>query len=210
MAESIGLYGGSFDPIHHGHLIVARAVAERIGLARIIFLPSARPPHKPAEDLAEPAHRAEMVKRAIAGEPVFDFSDFDLARRGPSYTIDTISYYRTEFGPDLELCWIIGADSLAELSTWYRAAALVDGCRIITAVRPGRTDLEWTALRASLSEEQIAKLRAGVVPTPMIEISSTDIRRRVHAGKSIRYLVPDPVRAYIETHRVYRDTPPQV
>lgn len=204
MAESIGLYGGSFDPIHHGHLIVARAVAERIGLARVIFLPSARPPHKPAEGLAEPVHRAEMVKRAIAGEPVFDFSDFDLTRRGPSYTIDTIRHYRAELGEDVELCWIIGADSLPELSMWYRVSGLVDQCRVITAARPGWTGLEGPALRGSLSEEQITKLRAGVVQTPMIEISSTDIRRRVRTGQSIRYLVPEPVRSYIELHQVYQ------
>ena len=213
MAQRLGLYGGSFNPIHGGHLIVARAIAERLDLERLVFLPSARPPHKDGETLAAPAHRAEMVRLAIEGEPVFELSDFDLTREGPSYTIDTAAHFRELHGSDAALHWIIGADSLAELTTWHRVGALVDTCRIITAARPGRhcsessgtrERIDWNQLRTALSEAQIAGLKADVLETPVIEISSTDVRKRIRQGKSIRYLVPDRVRTYIEEHGLYR------
>ena len=204
MSQKIGLYGGSFNPIHNGHLIVARAVAERLDLERLIFLPSANPPHKETETLAASAHRAEMVRLAIEPEPAFEFSDFDLTRKGPSYTIDTVAHFRNESGAGVELCWIIGADSLVELPSWHRAGELVDQCRIVTAVRPGWTQIEWDKLLTPLSDKQLTRLQAGVVETPMIEISSSDIRQRVTRGRSIRYLVPNCVRAYVETHRLYR------
>lgn len=198
MATPIALFGGSFDPIHLGHLIIARCVAERLDAERVILLPSARPPHKDARDLADGTHRAEMVKRAIAGEAVFEFSDVDLTRRGPSYTIDTVDHFRRRFGADVELAWIIGGDSLIELPTWHRARDLVDACRIITATRPGATSIDWSALGETFDARQVEALRAGVLETPMIDISSTDIRQRLRAGRSIRYLVPDAVREYIE------------
>jgi nicotinate-nucleotide adenylyltransferase len=204
MAQGIGLYGGSFNPIHNGHLIVARAVAERLQLDRVILLPSARPPHKVDHKLLDANHRAEMVRLAITGEPLFEFSDYDLTRDGPSYTIDTVTHFGELLGPHVELHWIIGADSLAELTTWYRVPDLVDACRIVTAARPGWDTIDWTPLRTVLSEIQIAALQAGVLQTPRIDISSTDIRRRVREGQSIRYLVPDAVREFIETQVLYR------
>jgi len=204
MAQRVGLYGGSFNPIHHGHLIVARTVAERLKLDRVILLPSARPPHKGDHKLIDAGHRATMVKLAIDGESLFEFSDFDLTRDGPSYTIDTVTHFCESLGPDVELHWIIGADSLAELTTWYRLPDLVDACRIVTAARPGWDTIDWTPLRTVLSDAQVAALQAGLLPTPRIDISSTDIRRRVREGQSIRYLVPDAVQEYIETRALYR------
>ena len=208
MAERIGLYGGSFDPIHCGHVIAARTIAEQLDLERVIFLPSANPPHKPDHGLLDPAHRAKMVKLAIADDPVLEFSDFDLMREGPSYTIDTVAHFRQLFGHDAALHWIIGADSLAELTTWHRVSALVDACRIITAVRGGCEPIAWDQLRGPLSGAQTACLRAGFLQTPAVEISSTDIRRRVRRGRSIACLVPDRVCTYIAQHGLYRDTPP--
>lgn len=204
MPSKIALYGGSFNPIHHGHLIIARHLVEELALDRLIFLPSAQPPHKTGATLAPADHRAAMVRLAIANEPVFEYSDVDLTGAGPSYTIDTVAHFRQTLGMDIILYWIIGADSLAELTTWYRVRALVDSCRIITAGRPGWETIDWSQLRARLSEDQIAVLQSGMLDTPLIDISATDIRRRVRAGKSIRYLVPDAVRNYIDTHGLYR------
>lgn len=204
MADQIALFGGCFNPIHHGHLIVARAIAEQLRLQRLIFLPSAAPPHKGAAGLADPGHRAAMVSLAIEGESGFEFSDFELGRPGPNYTIDTVAHFRETLGLEIILYWIIGADSLADLTTWYRVRALVDGCRIITAGRPGWTEIDWSRLRTRLSEDQIAVLKSGLLATPLIDISATDIRRRVREGRSIRYLVPDAVRQYIDTHNLYR------
>ena len=204
MGERVGLYGGSFDPIHHGHLIVARAIAERLGLDRVIFLPSANPPHKLCEALAGAQHRANMVDLAIRDEPLFGFSDCDLTRNGPSFTIDTVNHFRQQLGPDVVLHWIIGADSLPDLPTWHQAAMLVDACKIVTAARSGRGEIDWDQLDSTLTDAQIRRLQAGVLDTPVIAISSTDIRQRVGQGRSVRFLVPDTVRAYIEKHGLYR------
>ncbi len=203
MAPRIALLGGSFDPIHCGHLIVARAVAERLDLDRVILLPAAAPPHKGADRLADPTHRAEMTRIAISDEPLFEMNDFDLTRHGPCYTIDTVEHFRDVLGPDAVIHWIIGADWLGELPNWHRACDLIDHCRIVTAQRPGGPTVGWSALQFALGAARTAAIRDGVVDTPMIDISSTDIRRRAAAGLSIRYLVPDSVAEYIHAHRLY-------
>jgi nicotinate-nucleotide adenylyltransferase len=146
-----------------------------------------------------------MLRLAVADEPLFELSDHDLTRSGPSYTVDTVAHFREELGLDVTLHWLIGADSLAELTNWYRVRALVDSCRIVTAARPGWDHIDFGVLRTRLSEDQIASLQAGMVDTPRIDISATDVRRRVRQGKSIRYLVPEPVREYIESRGLYRD-----
>ena len=201
--DKVGLFGGSFDPIHHGHLIAARAVGEWAGLSRVVFLPCRQPPHKHENDLLDGAHRGEMVKLAIADEPLFSFSDYDLTRQGPSFTIDTVRHFRAELGRDAELCWIIGADSLRELPTWRCVTELVEECRIITAARPGWTTDVWDDLRQTFTDEQIARLRSDVVETPLIDISATDIRRRISSGRSVRYLMPDEVISYVRENNLY-------
>ena len=206
----IGLFGGSFNPIHSGHLIISRAVAERIELDRVVLLPSKYPPHKQSADLIDAAHRIEMIKIAIQGEPLFECSDVDVAREGPTFTIDTVSAFLQELGPDpklgpdVELSWIIGGDSLAELATWHRVAELVDTCRIVTALRPGFDRIDFGPLAKLLSVDRIARLKADIVRTPLIDISATNIRDRIARGRSIRYLVPDTVGEYIEQHGLYR------
>lgn len=205
MPRRIGLYGGSFNPIHLGHLITARAVAERGGLNRVVFLPAHAPPHKEPRGLLSADHRAEMVRLAITGEGLFDFSDFDLIRTGPTYTIDAVLHFRGLWGADAEVCWIIGADSLRELMTWKRLPELIDACTILTAARAQPSDMDWAPLHAALGAEGVARLQRGVLSTPVIEISSTDIRRRIREGRSIRYLVPEAVRKYIEDHGLYRN-----
>ncbi|MBI4719356.1 MAG: nicotinate (nicotinamide) nucleotide adenylyltransferase [Planctomycetes bacterium] len=203
MIQRLGLYGGSFNPVHVGHLIAARAIAEHAGLDRLVFLPAASPPHKPPTDLIPVDHRLEMVRQAIDGEPLFELGDFDARRPGPSYTIDTVLHFRALSGPDAEVFWIIGADSVAELPTWHRVRELLDLCNMLIAVR-GSSWPELESLAAVLSLEQLARLRTGVLPTPSIDVSSTDIRERIRRGHSIRYLVPDSVRAYIAAHGLYR------
>ncbi|MCP4594122.1 MAG: nicotinate-nucleotide adenylyltransferase [bacterium] len=203
MAERVGLLGGSFNPIHFGHLIIARSVLETLELSRVIFLPSATPPHKENEVLVPPQHRAEMVRLAIAGEKRFEFSDYDLCREGPSYTIDTVGHLQSTLGDGTELYWIIGADWLMELGTWRRSEELVEACTVVTAARPGWERPDLSGLAPKLSEVQIAKLGEHILDSPQIDISATDIRARVAAGRSIRYLVPESVRYYIEMLRLY-------
>lgn len=205
MAETVVLFGGSFNPIHNGHLIVARCVAEQLNASRVILIPSANPPHKNAADLAEAADRMEMARRAIDGEPGWEVSDCEARRQGPSYTFDTVAQFRHALGPQCELCWIIGADTLTELVSWYRVGELVELCRIVTAARPGWERPDLDILRSRLTQPQIDRLVGDVLATPRIEISGTQIRRRIREGRSVRYLVPDAVREYIQQRPLYRE-----
>jgi nicotinate-nucleotide adenylyltransferase len=198
----LGLFGGSFDPIHHGHLIIARAVAEHFDMQRVILLPSRTPPHKPDVRLAAPEHRLAMVEHAIAGDRLFECSGHDLICDGPSYTAHTVARFAAS-RPDAELFWIIGADSLCELHTWYEPAQIIKHCRIVTAVRPGYEVGELSELLSVLPAEAVAQLRRDIIETPRIDISATDIRSRTAAGRSIRYLVPDRVREYVADHKLY-------
>jgi len=205
MNQGVALFGGTFNPIHIGHLIIARFIAEHLSLSRVTLIPSANPPHKRGKnDLADAAHRLEMAGLACAGEPLFQVSDVEVQRAGPSYTILTVEHYRRQLGPDVPLYWIIGADSLPELGSWYHFRELVELCQIVTAVRQGFETPDLSSLEPILSPQQVERLRRSILPTPRIDISATDIRRRIKDGRSIRYLVPDPVREYIEARRLYQ------
>ncbi len=207
MTKRIGLYGGSFDPIHLGHLSIARAVADELRLDEVIFLPSAQPPHKTNVRLTATEHRAEMVRLAIADNPIFSFSDYDLARPGPTFTIDTIKHFRKTCEPGTELFWIIGTDSLAELPTWHRIAEFVDLCQIVTAARQISEKIYWDRFRPMLNERQIESLRRGMLETPIVDISATDIRSRLLDGQQIREHVAQAVEQYILQHGLYRGSP---
>lgn len=203
-AESrILLFGGSFDPIHNGHLISAISVAEKIQAASILLIPSGRPPHKLDRRLASGAERLEMCRRAVEGDSRFDVSDWELQQPGPNYTFLTVRHYRAAM-PSAALYWLIGQDSLLELPTWYCAAELADMCTLVTAARPGYASPDWSRLRANFSASQIERLAAHVFETPQIEIDATALRRRVAGGKSIRYFVPRAVEQYIQTEGLYR------
>ena len=203
MPQRVALFGGSFDPIHFGHLIGARFIAEHFDIERVVLIPSARPPHKLKRPLTDAKHRLEMTRLAVAGDPLFEVDDLELHRTGPSYSIDTVDEFRRRLGPDVELFWLLGSDSLPELSTWHRAPELVKLVRMVTFTRPGCHPPETAALAQKLGDQAAAQLLRDSVATPAIDISATDIRRRAAAGRSIRYLVPDPVQSYIIAHHLY-------
>jgi len=203
MAAVVALFGGSFDPIHNGHLIVARSVAEQLGASRLVFIPAATPPHKRHNDLVPAEDRLAMVRLAVAGESGWEVSDCELRRNGPSYTIDTVMEFRERLGADTPIAWVIGADTLPELASWYRVEELVELCRIVTAARPGWERPDVAPLRTRLADAHVRRLAGDILDTPRIDIAATDIRRRVREGRSIRYLVPDAVREYIERRRLY-------
>ena len=205
MPQRIVLFGGTFDPVHNGHLIVARSVAEQRRFDRVCLVPSANPPHK-ASVRAPGADRLAMLRLAIEGEELFDVSDAEIRRQGPSYTIDTIAALRRQAGPDAQLHLIVGADMLADLPTWYRVDELVRMVRIVVAARPPwqqRMGEILAGLGERFPAEFVAQTAASVLPTPLLDISSTDVRRRVAEGRSIRYLVPEAVRQYILEHGIY-------
>jgi len=192
--------GGSFDPIHVGHTSIAREVYERLGLSRMVFVPAGEPPHKLDKQLAEPEHRLAMVRLAVAGVPHFAVSRLDLDRPGPCFSVDTVRLFRDALGSEAHLYFLIGADSLAELATWYRPRHLLRLCHVVAVERPGY----------SVAREEFERLFPGAPPVvhvslrSPVDVSSTDIRRRVAEGRSIRGLVSDAVACYIQRHDLYR------
>ena len=190
-------FGGSFNPIHHAHLVCARAVAEAKGFEQVVLVPSALPPHKlQAAGLASPLHRLEMCRLAVAGDPFFDVSDVELTRDGPSYTVDTAAELRRR-GWD-HVAWLIGADMVPILPKWHRPMDLLREVELVVMARPGWT-FDWDAL-----PEPYRPLRQQVVEAPLMDLSATMLRRRVAAGRSIRFLTPDAVCEYVESHGLYR------
>jgi len=205
--KGILLFGGTFDPIHHGHLIISRGAAEQLGVKKIILIPSAVPPHKQGKNFTEAEIRLELVRLAVEGDALFEVSDCELHRQGPSYTLETVRYFRAALGPEEPLYWLIGADSVQELPGWYRIRQLVEECTIVTAGRPGCPCCCWDRFQNILEARQIARLQKYLLPTPLVDISATEIRRRVHNGLSIRYLVPKPVCDFIRENNLYQRFP---
>lgn len=189
-------FGGSFNPPHLGHLICARAVAEARGFGQVVLLPSSQPPHKPGDTSLAPAvDRLAMCRLAVADDPLFAVDDLEIRRDGPSYTIDTVRLLRQR---QERVCWLIGADMAAILPQWRQSQELLEEVEFVLMARPGWA-FDWGKL-----PEPYRKLRHHVVAAPLIEISATDIRRRIAAGLPIRYLVSPAVEQYIEQHGLYR------
>ncbi len=196
----LGVLGGTFDPIHMGHLLLAEQARDQLALQQVLFVPAGSPPHKPAQPVTLDHHRLAMVERAIAGHPAFAVSRVDLDRSGPSYTVDTLQLLRAEWGPAAQLYFILGADSLVELSTWHQPQRVLDQARLAVAERPG-IEIDLPAL-----EKELPGLAATIdwLSMPQVEISARDIQRYVRAGRSIRYQVPAAVETYIYKHGLYR------
>jgi len=200
----IGILGGSFNPIHNGHLILAESVRDTLGLQRVLFIPARTPPHKADRELTDATHRAAMVQHAVYTNPRFAVSDIELRREGPSFTIDTIRELRRAH-PDDEFYFIIGADTVSELPMWKDIEALGKLCTIVVGARPSCSDALFDDVEGRLPDEFVRALKEHYVRTPMVEISSTDIRQRVREGRSIRHLVPHGVLDYLRTHSLYCD-----
>lgn len=206
MAEGgkrIGIFGGTFDPVHLGHLILAEQCREQGKLDEVRFVPAARPPHKPGQALTSFARRAEMLALATAGHPAFRVDEIEKDRPGPSYTADTLDEV-ARLQPGAELFLLIGTDCLPDLAGWYQPARILSRASLLVMARPGWPAPEPERLREELRLPPGVDLRLHVVEAPLVAISSRDLRQRVAAGRSIRYLVTRAVECYIETHRLYR------
>jgi len=198
--ERVGIYGGTFDPLHVGHLAIAEEARWALGLSRVFVVPAAQQPLKPAGHGASPEQRLAMVRLACADNPALVPSDVELHRPPPSFTVDTLAAFRGQLGPDVELHFILGADAAADLPRWHRAADIIALARLAVVGRPGYA-ADIAVLDAALPG---IATRTTPVDGPRLDISSTDLRHRIAEGRPVRYQIPDPVIAFIDAHGLYR------
>ena len=197
---NIGVLGGTFDPIHDGHILVADEARAWLNLAQVLFVPAGQPLLKQDRPVSAAEHRVEMVRLAIAGEPFFRLSTVEIDRPGPSYTVDTIAELQVKLGADNELYFIVGCDSLIQLPRWREPSRLIEMCHLVAVPRPGYRlpDLHYMeALIPGLSRRLI------LLDTPEIDIDATEIRELATQGLPISHLVPEPVDEYIRQHKLY-------
>lgn len=201
--QRIGILGGTFDPVHLGHLIMAEQCREQAELDQVWFLPAARPPHKAESELTPFHRRVEMLQLACAGQPAFRVEELEKNRPGPSYTADTLEAIAARQA-DLDLHFIVGSDSLVDLPYWREPVRIVARAALLIVARPGFAVQPLEEVRAAMKLPAEAPLRLRVIESPLVEISSTDLRRRAATGRSLRYQTPRAVEAYIEQHKLYR------
>jgi len=202
----IGIFGGSFNPIHLAHLLLAEEACEVLDLEQLIFVPARLPPHKTRAALAGARERLRMVRLGVAGNPRFRVSDIELRRMGPSYTIDTVLTLRQRFGRKAELFFLIGSDTIAELPTWKEIGRLATLCTFVPLSRPGVRVPRLSDLASALGREAARGILRRTIRMPQLDISASDIRNRAATGRSIRYLVPQAVEAYIRRKGLYERT----
>ncbi|HET9083486.1 MAG TPA: nicotinate-nucleotide adenylyltransferase [Candidatus Limnocylindrales bacterium] len=195
-----GVFGGTFDPIHLAHLAVAEAARDTFGLRRVLFIPAAQPPHKPGRDISAVGERLAMVEAAVQGNPAFEVSRLEVERSGPSYTVDTLASL-CEAAPGDHLALILSAESYSDFATWHEPRRILDLADLIVAPRVGYEDGD-----PDLVPRQFPGARAVIafMDGPRIRLSASEIRQRAAEGRSVRYLVPDAVAAYIGDHGLYQ------
>lgn len=203
----VGVLGGTFDPVHYGHLVVAEEVYAALHLSEMVFVPAGQPPHKPGEIISAARHRLAMLELAIASNPHFTISHVDLQRPGPSYTVDTLQLLREQWGVQTAIYFVIGGDSLEELVNWYEPARILEQLAHLVAVRrPGYNEAQEDPDYLERIEAHLPGLRERLinVPAPQLHISATDLRLRIAQGRPIKYQTPEAVEQYILEHGLYR------
>jgi nicotinate-nucleotide adenylyltransferase len=195
---NIGVLGGTFDPIHIGHLVVAEEARIKLGFSEVLFVPAGQPWRKLDRNITPAVHRVEMVRRAIADNPHFKLCTLEVERAGPSYTVDTLTMLKKQLGSEASLFFILGRDTLSGLPLWKEPETVVQLCRLVVAPRLGSKDLKHL-------EKAIPGLLDKVIQLdmPLIGISSSGIRQRIAQGLPIRYLVPAEVEKYVTGHKIY-------
>lgn len=200
--HKIGIMGGTFDPVHYGHLVTAEAVRAEFDLDKVLFIPAGKPPHKNNNNISQPEHRYLMTVLATATNPYFEVSRIELEKNRTTYTVDTIKELITLYGEETNFYFITGADAVLEILTWYKVEELLSLCRFVAATRPGfnKKDLEQKIreIQSKYKQEILS------MDVPSLAISSTDIRDRVKYGKPIKYLIPEAVEHFILKSGIYQ------
>ena len=197
---NIGILGGTFDPVHMGHLMVAEEARLLLDLEQVIFIPAGQPWFKAVKQVTDVSHRLAMVQCATASNPHFSVSDIETTRSGPTYTVETLKELREKYSSEDELYFIIGVDSLREVDRWRHPEKLFEMATLVGVSRPGHEDFDPASLNAITPG---ASDKVVMLDGPLVEISATDLRQRVATGVSIRYRVPESVEAYIREHGLY-------
>lgn len=201
MKRRVGIMGGTFDPIHYGHLVLAEEVKEVLGLTEVIFIPAGQPPHKQNGPVTSAQLRLEMVIAATKGNPSFSVSRMEIDETGKSYTVKTLKKLKATLEPETELFFITGADTLLDLKNWYAADEVLGLCTFVGATRPGYLPDLIVAEAQRLMTQKAARIE--LIPIPGLAISSTEIRQRVSQKRTIKYLVPESVEAIIREAGLY-------
>jgi nicotinate-nucleotide adenylyltransferase len=199
----IGVFGGTFDPVHYGHLILAEQCREQGRLDQVWFVPAPRPPHKADRPLTRFDQRVEMLALAVAGNPAFRVDEIEKERTGPSFTVDTLAAFRQQHPQD-EFFLLVGSDTLKDLPHWHDPVGVLRLAGLMVMLRPNHPLLSAEELRASVPLPDEVPLRMEVAEAPLIDISSRDLRRRVVLGRSLRYFLPRAVEVYIQEKQIYR------
>jgi nicotinate-nucleotide adenylyltransferase len=197
-----GVFGGSFDPVHYGHLLLAESCREACSLDLVLFVPTAVSPHKQDQLPSEARHRIEMLKLAIGGHPAFDVSEIEIRRAGISFTVDTLRELHRE-NPQDELFLLMGADSCEDFPTWRQPSEICQLASLVVVGRAGSPIPDLEKLKRSIDPQQAESIRCHFVEMPCVDYSSSRIRERVAAGQSIRFQTPRAVEMYIQTHSLY-------
>ena len=204
MKRRIALFGGSFDPIHLGHTGVAHVAAQQLQAEKVIFIPAKCSPLKGSLPRASDDDRLKMIERAIQTEPDCAVNDCELRRPAPSYTLDTVRQFQASYGPETSIHWLLGADSVDDLVYWYKIDELIDACHVSVMYRGGYDAPTFDKYTSLWGPERVEKLRANIVETPSIDLSSTQIRERLAAGEDASEALHPDVASYIRRHRLYR------
>jgi nicotinate-nucleotide adenylyltransferase len=201
--NKLGIFGGSFDPIHYGHLLLAETCREQCELDRVLLVPAAVPPHKQARLLSSARDRIEMARLAIGGHEQLAVSTIEIDRGGVSYTVETLAEL-AEQHPDSSLFFLMGADSLRDLPSWREPERICELAVPVVVRRAGSPEPDFSVIRHLVTAERLDEIRDHQVEAPIIELSSTELRQRIAASRSIRYRTPRAVEKFIETHNLYR------
>ena len=197
---NIGVLGGTFDPVHNGHLILAEEARSWLNLAEVLFVPAGQPWLKVDRPISPAEHRLQMLRLALADKTYFKLSTMEIERAGPSYSVDTITELREPLGSEDELFFILGWDNLAELTQWREPSRLIELCYLVAAPRPGYPRPNLKNLEASIPG---ISTRVMLMKKPEVDITASAIRERIPKGLSVRHLVPEPVNRYIKEHKLY-------
>ncbi|MGB7604442.1 MAG: nicotinate-nucleotide adenylyltransferase [Lutisporaceae bacterium] len=197
------IMGGTFDPIHFGHLAAAEAVKEELHCSKVIFIPSGNPPHKKMRTLTDAKHRFTMTAMAVSSNPNFEVSNIEISRNGYTYTLDTVKQLLDYYNNNVELIFITGADAILEVETWYKVEELLKLCSFVAVTRPGYEKSKLEQKLQYLQSKYNSRLYS--IDVPGLNISSTDIRKRVKEGRSIKYLVPEEIEQYIYKYELYKE-----